>query len=52
MKIARTYELRDHGGPKPTWRRSNGIARGREPLARSVRIETNRQAKKQRLEFR
>jgi hypothetical protein len=51
LKVARTYELRDHGGPKPTWRPSNGIVKGREPLARSVRRETNRQIKKQRLIF-
>lgn len=52
MKVGRTYELRDHGGPKPTWRVHTGSLRGPEPLARSVRTETNRQVKKQRLTFR
>lgn len=54
LRIARRYELRDHGGERPSWRpappmmkRGEGMA-----LAYSMRTETRRQIKKQRLEFR
>lgn len=50
MKIGLTYELKNHGGPKPTWRKSNAlwyIGKGiKEPIRRSIRILSNKETKK------
>jgi len=51
VKIGRSYEKRDYGSGRLTWRPAPAAMRRGEPVARAVRVETNRQTKKQRLVF-
>lgn len=56
MKIGQAWEKRNWGGPKPTWRKALPFFNGPNapkgsPIDRTIRVATNRQAKKQRAVF-